>query len=347
MAVGLSPVKRLSASICDRYDQKESFVPNPIAAIILNYNNWPDTLLCLGSVLQSSPPPETIIVVDNASSGSDFTEISRWIQNNTAMVERLGQTGQSSHPKTNLRILDEDELKNTNLPNSLDSNLYLVKASRNRGYAAGNNLGIRLAMAAGMDGVWILNNDTIVTPSAFAAMREALFAAPDLGLCGCLLLYAHSGLVQCQAGGSMSKWTAIPHLCGEGLSVEQALAIPAGEVLGQITYIHGASIMASRHFIESVGLMYEGFFLYNEEQDWAWRGKDKFRLAYAPQAMVYHKEGATTGWSKGKFNVNIIKILMRSRVLLISRHAPYALPVLFVSFIYAGARMLLRRFVRR
>ena len=38
-----------------------------IGVVILNYNGWKDTIACVESVLQSSDPPASIIIVDNAS----------------------------------------------------------------------------------------------------------------------------------------------------------------------------------------------------------------------------------------------------------------------------------------
>src|SRR5207249_4614225 len=43
--------------------------------------------------------------------------------------------------------------------------LEVIETGRNLGYAAGNNLGIRNALAAGADLVLLLNNDTVVEPS--------------------------------------------------------------------------------------------------------------------------------------------------------------------------------------
>ena len=56
-------------------------------------------------------------------------------------------------------------------------------------------------------------------------------------------------------------------------------------------------MLVSRDFLDEVGLMDESYFLYYEETDWAMRGKERYRLAYADDAVVYHKEGASIGSS--------------------------------------------------
>ena len=42
--------------------------------------------------------------------------------------------------------------------------LTVLRSGENRGYAGGNNLGIRYALERGADYIWLLNNDTVVSP---------------------------------------------------------------------------------------------------------------------------------------------------------------------------------------
>jgi len=41
--------------------------------------------------------------------------------------------------------------------------------------------------------------------------------------------------------------------------------------------------------------MNEDYFLYYEELDWAMRAKGKFLQGYAPESVVFHKQGASMG----------------------------------------------------
>ena len=41
-----------------------------------------------------------------------------------------------------------------------------IETGSNRGYAAGNNVGLRYALRAGYDYFWVLNNDTVVERDA-------------------------------------------------------------------------------------------------------------------------------------------------------------------------------------
>lgn len=75
--------------------------------------------------------------------------------------------------------------------------------------------------------------------------------------------------------------------------------------------------------------------------------KGKFDLAYAADAIVYHKEGASTGFSSNKTNIKSLYYLTRSRLLLTAKHCPWALPTVVLHF-FAALRMFWRRtFVAR
>ena len=59
-----------------------------------------------------------------------------------------------------------------------------VRSGVNGGWAGGNNVGIRHALARGADLVVLLNNDTVVTPDFAARLQAAAAAAPGFGVLG-------------------------------------------------------------------------------------------------------------------------------------------------------------------
>lgn len=48
----------------------------------------------------------------------------------------------------------------------------LIRNDKNLGYTGGKNAGIHYAMAQGADYIWLLNNDTVVTPNQFPTFNE-------------------------------------------------------------------------------------------------------------------------------------------------------------------------------
>lgn len=312
-----------------------------IGIVILHYKNWQDTIRCAESVLASTEKPTWVVIVDNASPNDSVAQLMRWAEG--ALDAYLLEQGAEHILPKPLSLLPIDDDTQAPLPGSV----CLICSKVNGGYAAGNNAGIRPLMRWGADAVWILNNDTIVDKDALGAMRTRLFSQVRPGLCGSRVHYMNSGLVQCRGGGRTNPWTGLSYLNGHYFSTEAALLDSAAIVEEQINFIYGASVMASRAFIEKVGLMDERYFLYCEEQDWAYSAKGSFDLAYAPDAVVYHKEGRSTGFSFNTVALKALWHMTRSRILLTAKHKPWAMPTVILSIAFAALRMVWRRALRR
>jgi GT2 family glycosyltransferase len=147
-------------------------------------------------------------------------------------------------------------------------------------------------------------------------------------------------VVQCRGGGYTDRRTMLSRLNARGMSLSEARADNPEHIERELNFIYGASVMASRTFIEHVGLMDESYFMYCEEQDWAFRAGGRFDLAYASDALVRHREGCTTGHYRACINIRALLRLARSRLLLAWKHAPYALPLVGGGIVFAAARML-------
>ncbi len=318
-----------------------------VSVVVLNYNGWKDTVACVESLLRLDPPAAHIIVVDNASSDGSVEHIKLWARGGIAIELQAPDTLLSTIPvakpvhlrecsAVNLEELGGDEKRPV---------LILTRSGENRGYAAGNNIGIRYALARGADAVWILNNDTVVRPDALGEMLSRLFSKERPGLCGALVRYFHDpGTVQCRGGGWTNPVTLLSRLDGGNLPLSDALSEKPESVETRLNFIYGASVMASREFVETVGLMDEGYFLYCEEQDWAFSPRGRFDLAYASSAHVFHKEGRSTGWPTSRLNLRILLLLTRSRLRLAFRRSPsWALPVVAASIVFAMLRIVWRR----
>jgi len=310
-----------------------------VAVVILNYNGWQDTLACVESVLASAQSPERVFIIDNASTNDSVRWFRHWAAGNLEFL--LPELGAPDSCRKPLPLTEIDG--NAPAPATAAAGVFLVRNSANRGYAAGNNSGIRLAVQWGAEAVWILNNDTLVDREALGAMYRRLFSKEKPGLCGSLIRYAGSATVQCRGGGYTNWWTGLSVLDGAGEDIAAARLANPADVERRINFIYGASVMASRTFIEQVGLMDERYFLYCEEQDWAYSAGDSFDLTYAPDAVVYHKEGGTTDFSRKKFSIRALWHLTRSRLLLTRKHAPMALPTVCLTLAFAALRMAWRR----
>lgn len=313
-----------------------------IIAIIVQYGNWQDTALCVESVLAGSVVPDRVVIVDNASPEDAAGNFLAWARGEVEVPPpEFFPLRRSARPLP-LTELPESACETAAPP---ETRCVFVPLSRNRGYAGGNNVGLRLGLRWGAEAFLILNNDTMVSRAAAGAMRDRLHACSRPGLCGALLRYCHEEhLIQCMAGGFTNPRTALSHIMGQGLSLDEARCVSRATVEASVNYICGACVMASRRFVETVGLLDEGYFLYCEEQDWAYRAAGRFDLAYAPEALVWHHEGASTGWNgRAPLSLRPLMRLASSRLRCTWRHHPRFLLSVGAAIVYAAANLVVRK----
>jgi GT2 family glycosyltransferase len=209
-----------------------------------------------------------------------------------------------------------------------------VKLSTNCGFAAANNAGIDWLEGCGQhfDYYWFLNNDTRVDRDALGALLARSRRPDNAGIYGSVVLDEQEPhLVQALGGGHYRGLTAQARHIGEGRVSNETWNTAAVE--RQLSYIYGASMLVSRGFLTRVGPMCEDYFLYNEELDWAFRGRAKgFTLGFADGSIVYHKGGASFARASGAKhdgrvrNFVSVYYLTRGAVIATWRWYPWALP---------------------
>jgi GT2 family glycosyltransferase len=177
--------------------------------------------------------------------------------------------------------------------------LTLIISDTNRGFAGGNNLGLRHLLRDGqLKHFWLLNNDTVVAPDAAMGLLSRMMATPRVGMCGTVVRHYWSpDRIQALNGSSHNIFTG----SGRSLGGEQPATIKYSpqDVADATDFVLGASLAVSRGFLGDVGLMQEDYFLYFEEIDWAVRnrklGSQAYETAFAHGATVFHKAGRSIG----------------------------------------------------
>lgn len=300
-----------------------------LGVVLVNWNRWADTIECLESLLHS-PTPARIIVVDNASGDGSAERIVEWAAGGLAAAPAdPGMARFSQPPAAKPVTLARLDAATAAATPPADTAVTLIDSGGNLGFAGGNNVGIRhLLLDAGIDYIWLLNNDTVIDARASAALLQRLDATHRVGMCGTMVRYYHRpDRIQALGGSRFSMWTGQSH----GLGFNQAATTPfdPAQIARHTDFVLGASLAVSRAFLETVGLMEEGYFLYFEEIDWAVRGRGRFVTAFAHAAVVYHKEGGSIGSSSkpGARSAMSEYYLMRSRHKFVARHRPWLLPV--------------------
>jgi GT2 family glycosyltransferase len=177
----------------------------------------------------------------------------------------------------------------------------LVQSPVNGGFAAGNNVALRAAMAETPppDLFWLLNPDTRVHPGALGIFLDFFAANPSAGIPGSLLLHGNempwpfafrfpSALGELERGACIGFVTK--------LLKNYRVPLAMGTTPQQVDWVSGASMVIRRTALYTTGLMDEGYFLYYEEADLCRKAYlQEWTCWYLPSAVVLHIAGQSTG----------------------------------------------------
>lgn len=305
-----------------------------VLIVLVNWRRPRDTIKCLDVLLQPTRCSVFISICENGSGDSSGDLLGHYLS------DVFGGDG-NLQARNSYDFIDFQRRGITRA--------WLVRSRSNLGFAGGNNLALSVAMEAHkFDYVWFLNNDTEVAPDCLDRMIERMEADRTIGICGSTLIYEHDRrTIQCFGGCSASLWTGMTSEIGNGSL--WPCVVDQSAVESSMDYVSGASMLVSSAFLEKVGFMAEDYFLFYEELDWAMRARRAgFRLGYAKDAVVYHKEGASIGTGKAAERSALAEFYgLRNKLLFTWRFVPWAFPsVWMVSWLQVARRVALGRLDR-
>jgi GT2 family glycosyltransferase len=177
-----------------------------------------------------------------------------------------------------------EQLKAGNYPN-----LKILLSEKNLGFTGGNNLGMLHAKG---DFIFIVNNDTEVTPDLIERLLEPFYEDATIGVvCPKIRFFHNPNVIQYAGFHKMNLLTGRTWAVG---SKEEDKGQHDGA--GPTHCAHGAAMMVKREVIEKVGMFADKFFIYYEESDWSARIiRAGFKIYYNGKGLIYHKESITMG----------------------------------------------------
>ncbi len=177
-----------------------------------------------------------------------------------------------------------DQIRKGNYPN-----VKILVSQKNLGFTGGNNWGMRQAEG---DLIFIVNNDTEVTPELLDLLVEPFFLDETIGVTCPKIKFFHSpNVIQYAGFERMNVFTGRVNATG-GNEVDNGQFDQPGITNGA----HGCAMMVKREVIDKVGMFPEKFFIYYEEWDWSARIKRAgYKIFYQGKAVIYHKESITMG----------------------------------------------------
>lgn len=164
----------------------------------------------------------------------------------------------------------------------------LVRLAENRGYAAGNNRGLEIAIG---EAVVLLNSDVLADVEQLQALADYLAANPDVAAVSAGLRTATGDPQAFAYGGDPSPFYLLRRGIGRLFRLPPLHNWAVTEPLA-VDWVSGACLCVRREVIDRIGGLDEGFFLYFEDVDWCRRMRlAGWRVVYNPLVQVVHWGG--------------------------------------------------------
>lgn len=307
-----------------------------ICILILNWNNWPDTVACLESIFQISFNNFQIVVIDNGSTDDSGKKIQEWAGGKLRTdnpfipyspgnkpIPIVSYDRQASERGGNP---EQEHSLSDSLGGGVNHPLVFIQTGANLGYGGGNNVGLRFALKReDFSHVWILNNDTVCHRDALQELMACMESDDKTGAVGSKLLYYNRPDTLHMAGGCrVVPWMGNASMIGVDEKDDGRWDEPL-----EPDYISGASLLIKKKVLENVGLMDERYFLYWEDADWGVRmRRNGYRLLYCPASRVWHKEGGTAG----RLSPDSDYYWVRNGLFFMKKFYPALLPLMPVSY---------------
>lgn len=244
-----------------------------VHVLVINWNGLPHLRECLDTLLASAYDNVRFVLIDNASTDGSVQFVR----------ENYGN----------------------------DSRVELLELPRNLGWAGGNNEGMRRALDAGADYIFLLNNDTATAPDAIGLLVAAAEADPKLGaVAPKMLLYDNPALINSlglECSQIASSWDF--HI--------GRIDRPEYDTPRDVIGVCGGAAFYRAEALRRVGLLPDDFEIYLDDLDICLRMWDAgYEIRNCPEAVVRHKFSATMGEGRRARRKYYLNTRNRARVIL-------------------------------
>ncbi|HEY4955397.1 MAG TPA: glycosyltransferase family 2 protein [Gemmatimonadaceae bacterium] len=241
--------------------------PPSFGVVVLNWNNAQETMRCVEALEAIDPAPDHVVVVDNGSEDDSVERLESWADEHWIWRMSGGTSDSSSRAEAPW--------------------LVIARAGSNRGFAGGNNVGIRyLQQRTTVSHILLLNNDATLAPTFFAEIAKAIATYPDSGLLTGTIYEDPDRTRVWYAGGVEYPLRAL---------MQHRYDVPESSEPAPTEFISGCAMVISRHLVERIGPLAECYFpAYWEDGEYSYRAREAgLPVLYVPAATVYHKVGST------------------------------------------------------
>jgi rhamnopyranosyl-N-acetylglucosaminyl-diphospho-decaprenol beta-1,3/1,4-galactofuranosyltransferase len=257
------------------------------AAVVVTYNRKELLVECLVSLLKQSYSLDAVYIIDNDSTDGTLD----YLLSKDLVCPPVGLKGEPSETVKAVASMA--------LPDS-PIEIHYVRMPENTGGAGGFHEGMKRAVAAGFDWLWLMDDDLWTAPDALAALvrkKDALRGEP--------VLLNSLVLARDQADGDTLAFP-LQELTARGYPRRGIYHWRLSEVQAQVRDglyrwacpFNGTFLPA--RVVAEVGLPNKEFFIWGDERDFLWRAAKRFDPYTVIDSRVFHPPSreATFDWKQ-------------------------------------------------
>lgn len=320
-----------------------------VGVVTVNWNGWADTLECLEALFRMQRFAGPVFVIDNGSQDQSINFICAWAAGSLCVLSQSDRpeiTSLTMPPIAKpiaIQIIDYWNSSTVTVESEPNCRLFIVRVTENAGFAVANNIGINALLSiAGIDFIWLINNDALPRDDALSEFLLACGSPTTAFLGGAAILeYWFPEYIQALGGRYFRYLGVSVHV----MAGQHASLVPTNDSVLSIDYPIGAAMFFNRTFIREYGLMSEDYFLYFEEIDWVIRMGWPSKAILFPRSVVYHKGGSATAAGRSVDERSLLAdyYMLRNRFLLARKVSMFA----FAAAVLSAPLLILRRILRK
>lgn len=237
-----------------------------VGVVLLNFNTPEDVFQCVTHIHKQTSQEYKIYIVDNASSDGSFSQFE------AAFAE--------------------------------DSKIELHASPCNNGFSAGNNIGIRKAIADGCDYVCVINADIVLLNDAISILVDKMEKDPTIGVAAPVIVVPNESRESQYARNKLTFGAYLSEKTFFGKINSFQERFPRYQIVDKefdadykffgMTY--GCMYVARSRYLAETGMLDEDVFLFNEEDIMAYKleAVNMYTLI-SPEAKVLHNHHSSVG----------------------------------------------------
>ena len=265
---------------------------------------------------------------------SNFAKVSIIILNWDGLqdtIECLESLTKITYPNYEIIIVDNGSIDGSiETLKSKFPYIKMIENKINKGFAGGNNQGIKYAAENGATYLLLLNNDTVVAPDFLNELVKVAENHPEAGIIGPKIYDYKSNKIQCIGGKIDFCNLKTPFIeIGRGQTDNcQHNKIEDRE------WFTGCCWLAPIEVFSKVSLFDEtSFFSYGEDTDLCYKVRRAgYRILYCPLANIWHKGGTSTG---GRLSPLSFYFSTRNEITYMLKNGTARQKMFFISFRYS------------